>query len=102
MRERAGINLPEAGVSWLVPNKAALRAFQSSALRAGWNKVSAPRELDAVLMTSATRPCHVGIYLDGGRVLHASPPAVTAEQFGSLRARGLSVIGFYRHEYIDR
>jgi len=96
LRQRAGIELQpivESDVRDLI------RAFETHPERKAWVKVERPRELDAVLMSQARHPVHVGIWVDasGGRVLHAAKPMVAAQDEIALKAGGYKVHGFYRH-----
>lgn len=51
-------------------HRAAARLLEGAAGR-GWIATGAPVEGDAVLMSAGRRPCHVGIWLAPGRVLHS-------------------------------
>ncbi len=44
--------------------------FARGGERARWHEVKAPQEGGAVLMAKGARPCHVGVWLDLGGVLH--------------------------------
>ena len=57
------------------------------------------RELDVVEMSLASRPHHVGVYLevDGGRVLTSVEGAgVVAQSLGSLKLHGWNIVACYR------
>lgn len=96
LRTRAGIELQPivfADVRELIT------AFAAHPEHAHWTRVEEPRELDAVLMSQARHPIHVGLWVgaDGGRVLHACRPAVVVQDRVALRAGGYKIHGFYRH-----
>lgn len=77
--------------------RAARRAFASSAQEAGWYLVTTPAEGDAVLMAQGARPCHVGIWLNLGGVLHSIEQSgvvfTASHRLGDL---GYRILGFYR------
>ena len=70
-REQFGIVVPVVNVD-AASALAGRKAFRDQS-RHGWHEVQTPMEGDAVLMTMAQTPCHVGIWLDpeGGGVLHS-------------------------------
>ena len=47
------------------------RGFEAGGERARWQEVAHPCEGDGVLMGLGNRPCHVGVWLDLGGVLHS-------------------------------
>lgn len=50
--------------------RAVRRGFERGGERARWQEVAVAQEGDAVLMVRGTRPCHVGVWLDLGGILH--------------------------------
>lgn len=97
LRTRAGVELQPivfADVRELIT------AFSAHPEHAAWRRVGEPRELDAVLMSQARHPIHVGLWVDadGGRVLHACRPAVVVQDAIALKAQGYKIHGFYRHQ----
>ncbi len=61
-----------------------------------WSLTDEPREGDAVMMARGTTPCHVGIYLAGGMVLHAVEGAgAICTAIDGLSRVGFRVVGFY-------
>lgn len=65
--------------------------------RASWGEVAVPQEGDAVLMAQGALPCHVGVWLDLGGVLHAVTGAGGVfTPLGRLRDMGYRVVGYYR------
>ena len=68
------------------------------AARHAWARVDAPREGDAVLMARRPgRPCHVGIYLDPGLVLHCVEGAGgVVTPLGRLGDLGYRLHGLWR------
>ena len=94
--ERFGITVPLIGVDGADP-RAARRALDGSAERNGWTPVVWPVEGDGVMMAKGSRPCHVGIWLSLGGVLHCVEGAGAifspAERLADL---GYHVVGYYR------
>lgn len=105
MSTRAGIDLPEVGIAE-ADIRGLIQAFETHAERARWREVTAhePNELDAVLMATARRPVHVGIWLNvgTGRVLHAARPlGVVAQAQAQLASSGYRVVARFRHATLD-
>lgn len=77
--------------------RAVRRGFERGGERARWQEVANPREGDGVLMAKGTRPCHVGVWLDLGGVLHCVEGSggifTPKPRLGDL---GYWVIGIYR------
>ena len=61
-----------------------------------WQQVADPRAGNVVLMRVGRQESHVGIYLDGGRVLHSEEPGDVSkiERVDAARLRN-RVVGFY-------
>jgi cell wall-associated NlpC family hydrolase len=63
----------------------------------GWQPVADPEDGDAVVMAKGARPCHVGVWVAPGHVLHAVEGAgglcTPAGRVGDL---GYRITGFYR------
>jgi len=61
-----------------------------------WIEIDAPREGDVVLMRNGRHHNHVGIYLDGGRTLHAEGPGPsTIERLDAMHLRN-RIVGYFR------
>lgn len=61
-----------------------------------WRPTETPIEGDAVMMARGTSPCHVGIYLAGGSILHSVEGAgVICTPAGGLLRVGYRAVGFY-------
>ncbi len=76
------------------------RLFRDHGERGRWQPVIAYREGDGVMMRTARYPIHVGVWLevDGGRVLHCTPPSgVVCQSRRDLAANGWRIDGVYRH-----
>lgn len=75
------------------------RAFGKAVISKQWISVDKPEEFDAVAMGRGSTVHHVGIFVDvdGGRVLHADNPRVTAVPIDRLKTSGYSLIRLYRH-----
>lgn len=95
-RQRFGVSVSPTVVDASDP-RATRRAFEAGAAAGGWATVSAPIEGDAVLMAKGARPCHVGIWLNLGGVLHCIEGVgaifTARERLGDL---GYRVVGTYR------
>jgi cell wall-associated NlpC family hydrolase len=102
LAERLGIELPSYSGAYVT---AADREAVSTLIKGGmsdWRPVSAgwERPLDAVLMTEAGIPRHIGIVSSPGYVLHMPPgrdSVVEPYRFGRLKMR---VAGFFRHAQV--
>ncbi|WP_054006392.1 hypothetical protein [Cypionkella psychrotolerans] len=68
-QERFGITVPLVDIDGADP-RATRRELSNSAERRGWIEVSVPDEGDGVMMAKGALPCHVGIWLCLGGVLH--------------------------------
>jgi cell wall-associated NlpC family hydrolase len=95
-----GLDLPIIDVD---PNdlRAVATAFSHNPERAHWVEVQEPKEGDAVLMSRAKQPVHVGIWLafGEGRVIHCAPSSgVLCQPLESLRLSGWGQIRFYTHQ----
>jgi cell wall-associated NlpC family hydrolase len=63
----------------------------------GWVAVAAPAEGDGVLMARGRHPCHVGIWVAPGRVLHAIEGAgAVCTPVGRLDDTGYRVLSILR------
>jgi NlpC/P60 family len=75
-----------------------LKTFNEHPERKRWQRVSAPKHGDAVLMRQSRYPVHVGVWLDidGGGVLHcAQNVGVVFQDLWALDRHGWRVEGFY-------
>jgi cell wall-associated NlpC family hydrolase len=96
-RERFGWDVPPLAVD-AASALDTRRAGAAASSFIGWIEVADPREGDAVLMAMGRHPCHVGIYVDGGRVLHAVEGAgAVCTPLGRLRDMGYRAVGYWRH-----
>lgn len=92
-REVRGIDLPVVDVDALQP-LAVRHAFADGAR--SWKQVDAPADGDAVLMSKASQPSHVGVWMNGA-VLHCTEASgVVYQRPLSLRLVGWNVLGYYR------
>lgn len=67
--------------------------------KAGWAEVAAPQEGDGVLMAKGAHPCHVGIWLSLGGVLHCVEGAgVIFTRAERLTDMGYRIAGIYRRQ----
>lgn len=65
--------------------------------KAGWVPVMTPQEGDGVLMAKGIHPCHVGIWLGLGGVLHCMEGiGVIFTSRARLVDMGYRVVGYYR------
>lgn len=93
---RFGIDVPLVEIDGADP-RAARRELEQSAERRGWHEVTTPAEGDAVLMAQGARPCHVGIWLSLGGILHCVEGAgAIYTPRGRLSDLGYRVVGYYR------
>lgn len=95
-QDRYGITVPLIEIDG-TDARAVRRELETSAERRGWHEVVQPREGDAVLMAKGARPCHVGVWLDVGGVLHCIEgigAIFTSE--GRLADLGYRIVGHYR------
>lgn len=93
--ERFGHSVPPVEVEHLsaVAGRRAIRDADLSQ----WDEVAEPREGDAVLMAMGQTPCHVGIWLGIGAVLHSIEGAgVICTPHRRLADIGYRITGFYR------
>lgn len=94
-REQFGLDVP--AVDWAGDARGQVAAFHGSAERGRWHPVAPYAEGDAVLMARGIRPCHVGIWLDLGGVLHAIEAAgaiyTPRSRLGDV---GFSIVDVYR------
>ncbi|MES2435052.1 MAG: hypothetical protein V4586_14665 [Pseudomonadota bacterium] len=94
--ERFGITVPLIEIDGADP-RATRRELAHSAEKRGWIEVVSPAEGCGVMMAQGAHPCHVGIWLDLGGVLHCVEGAgaifTPAERLVDL---GYRIVGFYR------
>ena len=94
--EHFGITVPLIGIDGADP-RATRRELSHSAERGDWFEVVIPVEGDGVMMAKGVHPCHVGIWLDLGGVLHCVEGAgaifTSAERLADL---GYRIVGSYR------
>lgn len=90
------LRVPELDVNALSPRDTR-RHFSDHDEYARWEPVETPVNGDAVIMAQGRRPCHIGIWVDPGRVLHS------VKGIGSvcvphhrLRDQGYRVTGCFR------
>lgn len=94
--EHFSITVPLIEVDGADP-RSTRRALAHSAERRDWVEVDGPAEGDGVMMAQGVQPCHVGIWLDLGGVLHCVEGAgaifTPAERLADL---GYRIVGSYR------
>lgn len=94
--ERFGITVALIEIDGADP-RATRRALEASAERRGWVEVVIPVEGDGVMMAKGAMPCHVGIWLELGGVLHCVEGAgaifTPTERLADL---GYRITGTYR------
>lgn len=94
-REQFGISVPLLSLDGGDP-RATRRALDGPE-RAAWGAVETPAEGDGVLMTKGARPCHVGIWIGLGGVLHSVQGAGVIYTPGErVPDLGYRVTGYYR------
>lgn len=94
-RDRWGLDVPNVSVD---PASAidGRRAFRDQ-MHPQWRPTSEPCEGDAVLMAMGGAPCHVGIWIAPGLVLHSVERAgVIITHLSDLGRLGYRVAGLYR------
>lgn len=94
-RERFGLDVPEMPMDAGHP-RAVRRAFEESPERAAWVPATHPQEGDAVLMAMGRWPCHVGIWIDLGGVLHSIEGGSVWTPKARLGDLGYRIVGVYR------
>lgn len=98
LRDRAEIVLPQAPLAIASGDHASVRAaFRDDDLYRGWREVDDQKDFDAVLMTQARYPSHVGVSVEG-RVLHAIRGGVCLMDSVTLAANGFRILKRYRHD----
>jgi cell wall-associated NlpC family hydrolase len=65
-----------------------------------WHEVSEPRAGDAVWMTILGHPCHVGVYVDGDRLLHVMFRSGTRIDRINSPAWNRRIRAYYRHRLL--
>lgn len=89
---------------WPVPDvpvaadpRAERRALAAGAAGGDWRAVDVPADGDAVLLSRRHAPCHVGVYVAPGRVLHAlRGVGAVCVPLSRLPAERWQVVGFWR------
>lgn len=94
-RERFGLEVPDMPMP-AGDARAVRRAFEGHAERAAWLPTAPPQEGDAVLMAMGRWPCHVGIWLRLGGVLHSVAGGSVFTPRARLSDLGYRVAGCYR------
>ncbi len=94
-RERFGFEAPV--VATLGSTRMGRAMAQAEMADPAWRQVAAPEEGDAVVMARGAVPCHVGVWVAPGHVLHCIRGAGTilteAERIGTL---GYRIVGWWR------
>lgn len=94
--ERFGLDVPAVPADPSDP-RAVRQALTGSSERRAWEEVARPCEGDAVLMARGQRPCHVGIWIWPGGILHSVEAAgvifTTPDRLAGL---GYRILGHYR------
>ncbi|MGV8987819.1 MAG: NlpC/P60 family protein [Cypionkella sp.] len=93
-REQFGRDVPAVIVDASSPFET--RRMLRDGDRSRWQVTQTPMEGDAVMMARGTTPCHVGVYLADGSILHSVEGAgvICTAAEGLLRV-GYQVAGFY-------
>ncbi|WP_054008034.1 hypothetical protein [Cypionkella psychrotolerans] len=95
-QERFGIAVPLIEIDGADP-RATRRELSNSVERRGWVAVATPAEGDGVMMAKGAMPCHVGIWLSLGGVLHCVEGAgAIFTPTARLADLGYSICGTYR------
>lgn len=95
--EQFGVSVPE--IPWDGDPRDQIAAFAGSAERALWLEVLRPREGDAVLMARGRYPCHIGIWLGTGGILHSiEAQGVIFTRRPDLTRLGYRITGYYWRE----
>lgn len=99
-RDRLGLDLPLHEGVRAADHRSVAQAMQDSARRAEWAEVAEPRAFDVMLARRDPHsrwPGHVGVMIDGARVLHVW--AGRNVHVARLVDPALAplVVGFYRH-----
>jgi cell wall-associated NlpC family hydrolase len=95
-REAFGREVPAIDIDALSLT-ACLRTFKAHPERGRWLPTDDPQDGDGVLLARGRLPSHVGIWVDGGRVLHSLEGfGVVCQRVADLRAAGWSRIDCYR------
>ena len=95
-----GLDVPryDAAASMTELDRRALAAMIADGIAPPWVVVQEPRPGDVVLIRHGTAVSHVGIYLDGARVLHSPGPGPSVIERIASPHMARRVVGFYRHE----
>lgn len=95
--DRLSITIPEVDVDALQP-LAICRAMRSYDY-GEWETVSTPSQnFDVVEMSQATRPHHLGIYVDGGVLSSVEGAGVIYQRLHSLKRHGWNIVACYRRK----
>lgn len=93
-REEFGLDVP-AVITQPAGPLSARRALRGDC--AGWVKVPTPAEGDGVMMAKGQMPCHVGIWVSPGSILHAVEGiGVICTPKARIVGMGYHITGFYR------
>jgi hypothetical protein len=96
-RERFGFEVEAAPA--FGDMEAAQKLIRAKLAGPDWSAVRQPAEGDAVIMWKGPRIAHVGVWVEGGHVLHctrAQGMVLTAEE--DLPAQGFRVFGYFRRQ----
>jgi cell wall-associated NlpC family hydrolase len=94
-RTEFGWNVPDVPVA--ADPRAERRALAAGCASGDWVPVLTARDGDAVLMAARREPCHVGVYVAPGRVLHAvRGEGAVCVPLARLPVQGFRVVGFWR------
>ena len=97
-REQCDRTIPVYGLRTVDPTDSAAVAREVAQAIGEWMEVAPGREeeFDAVLMRIAGEPCHIGIVVRAGTMLHIRRGAnAIIERYESIKWRS-RIIGFYR------
>lgn len=92
--DRFGVALPDFDYGSTSDNAAVSNVIGSN--RGTWQQVSSPVESDAILMRLTGWPCHIGMVLGAGRMLHARPGQDVCVERYDTRLWANRIEGFYR------
>lgn len=91
-----GLDVPEVAVAGDDP-RAAMRAFSGHPEYGRWIAAETPAEGDAVVMAQGRHPCHVGIWIAAGGVLHSvQGTGAIYTPAARLRDIGYRITGYWR------
>lgn len=98
--EQLGIDLPSYDDAYrpLDERERAELALLVEGSRPGWRRVETPAPFDLVLVRIAGVPCHVGLALPGGMMLHCSRGADSRIESYRSPKWAPRIEGFYRRD----